>query len=218
MRLDGQVHAAGLEHGQDGGHPVQGPLGHHRDHVFAPQSPGQQGARQPVGPCVEFPVRPLPLAAHRCDGIRVLSYFFLKYFVEPPFRQHPARAGEPFDLVLDFLPGQQALLPVPGPGIGGDQFQGGAVVAEDPGRAVGVEHVGAVAQPQDQPAVVLGDPGSQHGVRAQAAAGVTLGRIEHGLRRRTGQPQLAAELADAEVLVGEQLRLGPAGVQQQFAP
>ena len=87
--------------------------------------------------------------------------------------------------------------------IGGDQFQCGAVVAEDPGRAVGVDHVGAVAQPQDQPSVVLGDSYPQHGVPVQLTAGVALGRIEYGLRRRPGQAQLTAELIDAEVLVGE---------------
>ncbi len=205
MRLDRQVHAAGLEHREDGGHPVQGALGHHRDDTFAAQAPRQQGPRQPVGPGVELPVGPLPLAAHGRDGIRVRPHPLLEQLVEPLVRQRPARAGQPFDLVLEFVGGQQALPPVPGLGIGGDQFQRGAVVTEDPGRAVGVDHVGAVAQPQDQPSVVLGDPDPQHGVPVQLTAGVALGRIEDGLRRRPGQAQLTAELIDAEVLVGEQL-------------
>ena len=35
MRLDGQVRATGLEDRQNGGHPVQVALGHHRDDRFA---------------------------------------------------------------------------------------------------------------------------------------------------------------------------------------
>ncbi len=115
------------------------------------------------------------------------------------------RSGQPFDLVLEFVGGQQALPPGPGVGIGGDQFECGAVVAEDPGRAVGVDHVGAVAQPQHQPSGVLGDPGPQHGSGVQLTAGGALGRVEDGLGRPSGQAQLAAQLADAEVLVREQL-------------
>ena len=44
MRLDGQVHAAGLEDRKDGGHPVQIALGHHRHDTFAAQPPRQQGS------------------------------------------------------------------------------------------------------------------------------------------------------------------------------
>ena len=139
------------------------------------------------------------------DGVRVGGGPLLEQLVEAPLRQRPAPAGQPFDLVAEFVSGQQALPPGPGVRIGSDQFQRGAVVAEDPGRAVGVDHVGAVAQPQHQPSGVLGDPDPQHGVRVQFAAGGALGRVEHGLGGPAGQAQLAAEVADTEVLVREQL-------------
>ena len=35
VRLDGEVHTAGLEDREDGGHPIQVALGHHRHHVFS---------------------------------------------------------------------------------------------------------------------------------------------------------------------------------------
>ena len=71
VRLDRQVHPAGLEDGDDGGHPVQVALGDHRDHALAAQPAGQQGPAQPVGAGVELPVGPLPAAVHGGDRVRV---------------------------------------------------------------------------------------------------------------------------------------------------
>ena len=83
MRLDGQVHAAGLEHRKNGGHPVQVAFGHHRDDALTAQPPSQQCATQPVGAGVEFGVGPLPIAVHGRDGVRVRPDPLLEQLVEP---------------------------------------------------------------------------------------------------------------------------------------
>ena len=182
MRLDGQVHATGLEDREDGGHPVQVALGHHRYDTFAAQPPRQQGSSQPVGTGVELPVGQLPVAVHGRDGVRVFRCPLLEQLVEPAVRQLPARSGEPFELEVEFIGGQQALPPMLGIRIGGDQRERGEVISGDPGGAFRVEHVGPVPQPQHEPAAVLRDPRPQHSVlRELAADTVAAGRIEHGL-------------------------------------
>ena len=153
MRLDRQVHATGLEDREDGGHPVQVALGHHRDDAFAAQPARQQGSSQPVGAGVELPVGPLPVAVHGRDRVRVCPHPLLEQLVEPAVRQLPARPGEPFELEVELLGGEQALPPVLGIRIGGDQRERGEVIAGDPGGVVGVERVGPVAQPQHESVV-----------------------------------------------------------------
>ena len=212
--LDGEVHATGLEDREDGGHPVEVALGHHRDDTFAAQPPRQQGSSQPVGMGVELPVGPLPVGVHGRDGVRVCLDPLLEQLVHPAVRQLPAGPGEPFELEVELLGGEQALAPVLGIRIGGDQRERGEVVAGDPGGAVGVEHVGPVPQPQ--PAAVPGGSHPQHGVLGELAAGA--GRIEDGLEQRPGQAQLASETVDREVLVRQELRLDPVGVQQHRPP
>ena len=227
MRLDGQVHAARLEDRQDGGHPAQVALGHHRDHAFAAQPPRQQGPAQPVGPGVQLPVAPLPVAVHRRDRVRVRPDLLLEQLMEPAVRQLPARPGEPVELEAQFPRRQQALPPVLGVGTGGDQRERGQVITGDPGRAVRVKHVGPVPQPQHQPAAALADPDPQHDASGQpaaiaAAAAVVVaavaGRVELGLEQWPADAQLAAQITDREVLVRQQLRLGAVGVQQQCPP
>ena len=180
MRFYGQIRAAGLEDREDGSHPVQVPLGHHRDDPLATQSTREQGSCQPVRPGVELGIGPLPVAVHGRDGVRVGPHPLLEQLVHPPVRQVPVRSGETFELEAQFPAGQQRLPPVLGLGIRGDQLERGAVIAGDPGRAARVEHVGAVPQPQHDPAAVRPDPHPQHGVPGQLA--IVADRIEHGLK------------------------------------
>ena len=133
VRLDGQVDAAGLEDREDRRHPVQVALGHHRDHALAAQPARQQRAPQPVGPRVQLPVGPPPVAVHGGDRVRVRPHPLLEQLVEPPVRQLAARAGQPVELERELLGGQQALPVVRGVRLGGDQRERGEVVAGDPG-------------------------------------------------------------------------------------
>ena len=224
MRLDGQVHAARFEDRQDGGHPAQVALGHHRYHAFAAQPPRQQSPAQPVGPGVQLPVAPLPVAVHGRDRVRVRLNLLLEQLMEPAVRQLPARPGEPFELEAQFPGRQQALPPVLGIWTGGDQRERGQVITGDPGRAVRVKHVGPVPQPQHQPAAGPADPHPQHGASGQpvaavaAMAAIVAGRVELGLERWPSDAQLAAEITHREVLVRQQLRLGAVSLQQQPPP
>jgi hypothetical protein len=219
MRLDGQVHAAGLEHREDRGHPVQVALGHHRDDMLAAQPARQQGARQPVGPGVELGVSPLHAAVPGRDDVRVRRHLLLEQLVKPAVRQLPARPGEPFDLAVEFLGVQQALPLVLGVRAGRDQRERGEVIAGDPGRAIRVEHVGPVPQPQHEAAALRQDPHPRRDVLAGLAwAAAVVGRVEDRLERRAGEAELAPELSNTDVLMRAQLRLGPVGLQQQCPP
>ncbi len=199
VRLDGQIHPTGLEDRQDGGHPVQVPLGHHRDHTLAAQPARQQRPPQPVGVRVELPVGPLPVTVHRCDRVRVHPHPLLEQLVEPPVRQLPARPGQPFELEPQLLGRQQARPSVLGVRVGGHQCERGEVVAGDPPRAVRVERVGAIPQAQHQSVAGVRDAHPQHGVLAEIAG--VAGGIEHGLERRPGQVQLTPQIVDRELLV-----------------
>ena len=98
MRLDRQVHPAGLEDRQHRRHPVQVALGHHRHHALAAQPPRQQRPAQLVRPGVELGVGPLPVAADGRDGVRVRPHPLLEQLVHPAVRQLPARSGQPVEL------------------------------------------------------------------------------------------------------------------------
>lgn len=212
----GRYTPCGLEDSEDGGHPVQVALGHHRDDTLAAQPPRQQGSSHPVGARVEFPIRQLLLPVHRGDGIRVSGHPLLEQLVEPVVRQLPAWTGEFFELEVEFLGGEQALPRVLGVRIGGDERERGEVVTGDPDGAVRVERLGPVPQPQHEAAVALRKSHPQHGVTSDFAARAV--RIEDGLDRRFGQAQLAPELIDRKVLVQQQIRHGSMGIQQQRPP
>jgi hypothetical protein len=120
------------------------------------------------------------------------------------------------ELEAEFSRAQQALPPVPGLRVGDDQRQGGEVIAGDPGRRVRVEYVGPVPQPQREPAAVRPDAHPQHGARRQRALAAQ--RVKHRLEGRPGQAELARQVADREVLVRQQLPLGPVGLAQHRLP
>ena len=159
----GQVHATGLEHREDSGHPVQVALGHHRDDTLAAQPARQQRPPQPVGAGVELPVGPLPVAVHGRDGVRVRRHPLLEQLVQPAVRQRRGavrralRAGRWSSSAESRLCRR-----VLGIRVGGDQRQGGEVVAGDPGGAVRVEHVGPVPQPQHSRPSCCDEPDPQH--------------------------------------------------------
>jgi hypothetical protein len=121
---------------------------------------------------------------------------------------------------MDFLAGKPALPPVLGVWIGGDQRERGPVIPADPGHGGRVEHIGAITQPQHELAAALRDSHPQLGRLGEAAAIAVdaAGRIEHGLGRRSGQAQPAAQILDRNVLVRQQLRLDPMGFAQQRPP
>ena len=216
VRLDGQVHPAGLEDRQDGGHPVQVAFGHHGHDALAAKTPGQQGPGQPVRPGVELGVGPLPVAAGGRDGVRVHPDPLLEQLVHPPVRALPVRSGQPVELEAELGRAQQGLPPVLGLRVGGDQRQRGEVIAGDPGRRVRVERLGPVPQPQREPAPVRPDAHPQHGARRQRALAAQ--RVKHRLEGRPGQAELARQIADREVLVSQQLPLGPVGLAQHRPP
>jgi hypothetical protein len=150
------------------------------------------------------------------DGVRVCLDPLLEQLVDPGVGQLPPWPGQPFELKLELLGRQQALAPVLGVRVGGEQGQRGEVVAGDPGGAAGVEHVGPVAQPQPQPAALPGGSHPQHVVLGELAPVVA--RVEDGLEQRPGQAQLAPETVDRDVLVRQQLRLGLVRAQQHGPP
>ncbi len=92
---------------------------------------------------------------HGRDGVRVPPCPVLEQLVEPAVRQLPSRSGEPFELVVELHGGEQALPPVLGIRIGGYQPERGEVIAGNPGGAGRIEDIGAVPQPQHEPAAVL---------------------------------------------------------------
>jgi hypothetical protein len=59
----------------------------------------------------------------------VCRHLLLEQLVEPAVRQLPARSGEPVKLEMAFLGGQQALPPMLGIRIGGNQRECGEVIA-----------------------------------------------------------------------------------------
>ena len=216
MRLDGQVHAAGLEHRQDGRDPVQGALGHHRYDPFAAQPSGLQRSGQPVRAGIELGVGPVPVALNGRHRVRACLHPLLEQLMGPAVGQLAVPSGQPFELETELLGGQQGLPAGLGLQIRGDQRQRGEVVAGDPGGAAGVHGLGPVLQPQHEPAPVGRDSHPQHDLAGELA--VVTRRIKHGLEGRPGQAKLPPQLVDREVLVGQQLPFAPVGVAQQSPP
>ena len=155
---DGGRHAAGHRCVTDGGHPVQVPLGHHRNDTFAAQPSRQQRSPEPVGTDVELPIGPLLVAEFRRDGVRVRLHPLLEQLMHTTVREVHARSREPLELHVELLGGEQALPAVLGIRIGGDQRERRKVIANDPGRVVGVDHVRPVPQTQYDLIAVMQDP------------------------------------------------------------
>jgi hypothetical protein len=110
------------------------------------------------------------------------------------------RPGEPSELQIQFLGGQQAL-PL-GIRIGRDQRECGQVVPGDPAGTAGVEHVRPVSHPQHEPVVLGGDRHPQHGALVQFPAHTA--RIDNGLEQRPNQTQLVFQIIHREVPVEQQ--------------
>ena len=117
----GRYTPPGLEDGEDRSHPVQVAFGHHRDDPSGRSPRASRARAELVGPRVELPVGPLPVAVHGRDGVRVRPHPLLEQLVDPAVRQLPARSGEPFELEPELLGGEQALGSVISLRIGGDQ-------------------------------------------------------------------------------------------------
>lgn len=190
-RFDGQVHTARLEDPEHGGRPAEVALTDHGHHVLRAQALGQQGASQPVGACVEFPVRPLPPAPHDGDRVRVRPGLLREDLVGPQLRQVPPGSGEFLDLMVEFGRAQEALWPRCGVRVGGEPFQRGAVVSHDPCGEVLVVRVRPVTQTPRPPTVF---PVRHRHPQGRAAAVGAVGgpvaltiRIEHDDGSGTGE-------------------------------
>ena len=88
------------------------------------------------------------------SGVGMSLHLLLEQLVNPAVRQVPPRSGEPFELEVDFLGGQQALPTMLGIQIGGDQLQCGEVIAGDPCCGVRIEYIGPVPQSQRELAIL----------------------------------------------------------------
>src|SRR5438105_15086353 len=96
---------------------------------------------------IELPVRPLSVAVHGRNGVRVCPNSLLEQLVDPAVWQLSARSGEAVQLETQLLGGEQGLSRVSGIWIGRDGRQRGEVIAGDPGGAVRGGHVRLVTQP-----------------------------------------------------------------------
>jgi hypothetical protein len=182
--LDRQVHATGLENREDGYHPVQIALRHHRHDVFSAQPLRQHRSGKAVGAGVELPVRKAAAGAHGGDALGMRPRPLLKQLVRPGVRQQTPPPRQTFELKVKFLCGQQALPSMFGIRIGGHQLQRREVIAGDPGSAVRIKHLGLVPQSQYRLVASLRNPEPQHGVLAEVA--VPTSRVENSLKCRFG--------------------------------
>ena len=159
-------------------------------------------------------VGPLPAAVHGRDVVRVRPHPLLEQLVDPAVRQLPARPGEPLDLEVQFLGGQQALPPVLGIRVGGDQRERGEVIAGDPGGAVRrrARRSGTAAAARARRRAPRSAPAARC-PSSRCSPGAAAGRVEHRLERRPGQAELGPETGDREAWCAQQLRLGPVGVR-----
>ncbi len=216
VRLDRQIRAPRLEHRQRRRQPVEVAFGDDGDHVLRAQPPCQQRPRQPVRAPVELSVRPLLLAVHGRHRLRMRPYPLLEEFVRPCVRQRPAGAGQPLQLLLPLVRRQQTLPRVVGVHVRRHRPQRRQVVAADPGRGRGVQHVRAEPQTQHQPSAPVAPAHVQHTV-VDVSLVVAHGP-EHDLVRRLRQPQLPAQLRHRIFPGREELRLGVLGGRHQVPP
>src|SRR5207249_1871610 len=100
------------------------------------QPPRQQSSCQLIGMSIELPVRPLNVAVHGRDGVRVCANSLLEQLVDPAVRQPSARSGEAIELEIQFRGGEQALPLVLGIWMAGDERKRSEVIAGDPGGAL----------------------------------------------------------------------------------
>ncbi len=185
VRLDRHVDTAGLEHGEDGRHPVQVALRHHGDGILGGQAAGEEGPGDPVRVGVEFGVRD-PALSHDRGGLPgVQPHALLEELVEAPVRKLPHRTGHADELVVPFPGGEQAAALVRGVRFGGDAVESRVVIAGDPGRVVGVEVFGAVRQHQGP----AGDRHPEHHAVGQCARCPA----DHGLESVAGRGDRGAD-------------------------
>ena len=151
MRLDGQVDAAGLEHPNDRGHPFQVAFRHHRDDVLPAQPASQQGSTHPVGPGIEFGVRPLPIALDARDGVRVGLDPPFEELMEPEVGQWSALSLQAFQLKGRVPQAKAGSDGGSASWIGGHQFQCPQVISGDPAGEIGVHRIHPVAHSQHRP-------------------------------------------------------------------
>ena len=214
-RLDRQIRATGLEDRDDGGHPVQVPLGHHRDHALAAQ-PTPRSARASRLACALSPGRSTAgrgARPRRRPGASARAARTARGTGGPAAS---ARPGQPVELEAQLLVRQQARPPVLGARVGDHQREGGEVVAGDPPRrwprrarrcgSAGAARAGRRGRERHPEHGVLGE------VSADLAGVEAADRVELGLERRPGHAQLTLELVHREVPVLEQVRLDPSGV------
>lgn len=150
------------------------------------------------------------------DGVRVRHDPLFEQLVHPAVGQFAVRPCQPVELEPEFVVRHQTPPPVLGVRFGGQQGEGGDVVPGDPGRAVLVEHVRAVPQPQRRTIVAVHQAHPQDHVLVEVA--VAAARVEHGLERRFTEAEFAAQRGHREPGVRQQLRGDPVGVPQQCAP
>ncbi len=132
VRLDRQVHPAGLEHRQHRGQPLRGALRDHRHGVLTAQPAGEQGPAQPVGPLIHLLVRPAARAVHHRHRLRMHPHPLLEQLVRPTVRQVTPGSGQLLQLEVQLLRREQALRMVRGVGVGCQLGERRAVVAGDP--------------------------------------------------------------------------------------
>ena len=93
MRLDRQIHTAGLENREHRGQPVEVPLGHHADDRFARDAARHQGSGNLIGTTIELAVGELVRAVHGGDGVRTVLGLDLEQLVGPAVGQRATRSG-----------------------------------------------------------------------------------------------------------------------------
>ena len=122
----------------------------------------------------------------------------LEQLVDPAIRQLPPRPGQPFELKMELLGRQQALPPMLGIQIGGDQLQRGEVITGDPARRsphqVHPSGTAAAAPARCLAARYLA------AARCPRRGRRRVGRVEDGLERRLGQAAARARARPTESL------------------
>jgi hypothetical protein len=141
------------------------------------------------------------------DGVRVILHLLLEQLMNPAVRQLPPQPSQPLTLKVEFLRRQQTLQSMLSIRISSDQLQRPQVIAGDPSRAVPIEHLGPIPQPQHQLAIATRDANPEHSVlrKVTVVAGcIEPGRIENGFEGGFGEAQLAPEIIHREVAVRQQ--------------
>ena len=136
--------------------------------------------------------------------------------MESEVRKLSAPAGESLDEVLHLIGRDQALMRVIGGRVSSERFEGGEVVAGDPGGTALVERVGPVAKLQSERAV-FSCRGRRRAPSPREVQAATA-RIEHALEDRVGKLQLAPQLVDRIRCVGLDVCHGSMGARKKRLP